>query len=91
MNIILPQNAETINKPWVKCCVCNLKTYEGVKQTRMYVLDNGQTVRVNLYMCNKCITKGEAWPGVKPHSHMGNQKIQNELDRFKDNIKVYKG
>lgn len=82
-------NAEQVNKLWVKCCVCNQKTYEGIKQSRFYSLENGRVAKMNLYMCERCFLNGEKWPGIKPHTGMSNQKIQGQFDRFKDNTKLH--
>lgn len=89
-NILTPTQAERIDKLYVKCCVCNQNTTDGVKQTRIYALENGKTAQMNLYMCMKCIGNGEPWPGVKPYTGMKNQQIQGEFDRFKDNRRFYK-
>lgn len=79
----------TINKLWVLCCVCKRKTYEGIRQTRIYSPVGKKSVSIDLYMCGSCLAKGEPWPGVKPYSGISDKDIQGELDRFKDNTKIF--
>ena len=77
-------------KKFVYCCVCNQKSYAGMKQERFYRLENGKLAHMELYMCEKCFLAKEAWPGTKPNGKMTNKEIAGEFDRFKRNRQIYK-
>jgi len=83
--IIVPQkpkidDTEEIVVPSVTCSFCKEQTISGLHQTRLEMVEKGDTKmidgkpfykppvmnRIDYYMCPKCVAKGVKWPGARP-------------------------